>query len=157
MRAWFVVALVLSLAGDVFLLGDDRWFVPGLAAFLAGHLAYVIGFVLAEPWRWWSFALAWIGLVRPRGHARPAHRRGRRRTPPALRMPVTSYLGVISLMVAAAAAAGNTWAVAGAVAVLDVRHDPRMAAVRRPSGRGCRVTIMVTYHLAQAALVISLI
>ena len=65
-RAWFVVALVLSLAGDVFLLGDDRWFVPGLAAFLAGHVAYVVGFVLAEPWRWWSFALAWIGLVRPR-------------------------------------------------------------------------------------------
>ena len=32
-RAWFVVALICSLAGDVFLL-DDRRFVFGLAAFL---------------------------------------------------------------------------------------------------------------------------
>ena len=65
-RAWFVVALVLSLVGDVFLLGDDSWFVPGLAAFLAGHVAYVVGFVLAEPWRWWAFARRVDRLGRPR-------------------------------------------------------------------------------------------
>ena len=76
-RGWFVVALVLSLAGDVFLLGDDSWFVPGLAAFLAGHLAYVVGFVLAEPWRWWSFASGVDRVGRPRDCGRPAHRHGR--------------------------------------------------------------------------------
>ena len=106
-RVWFVVALVLSLAGDVFLLGDDRWFVPGLGAFLAGHLAYVVGFVLADPWRWWSFALTWIGLgalavtIGRRIVAGAVARRTR------LRVPVATYLGVISLMVGAAAAAGN--------------------------------------------------
>ena len=47
-RAAFVTALVLSLIGDVFLmLPGDRWFVPGLAAFLGAHVAYVVGFSLA--------------------------------------------------------------------------------------------------------------
>ena len=155
-RGWFVVALALSLAGDVFLLGDDRWFVPGLAAFLAAHVAYVVGFVLAEPWRWWSFALAWIGLVvlaivvGRRVVAGAVERRS------ALRIPVASYLGVISLMVAVAAAAGNWWAVAGAV--LFVSSDTilgwRQFVSQRP---WMPVAIMVTYHLAQAALVISLV
>jgi uncharacterized membrane protein YhhN len=155
-RAWFVVALVLSLAGDVFLLGDDSWFVPGLAAFLAGHLAYVVGFVLAEPWRWWSFALAWVGLgvlaatIGRRIVAGAVERR------PALRVPVASYLGVISLMVASAAAAGNWWAVAGAVLFLtsDTILGWRQFVSQRP---WMPVAIMVTYHLAQAGLVISLI
>ncbi len=40
-RAWFVVALVLSLAGDVALLLPERWFVAGLASFLLAHLAYI--------------------------------------------------------------------------------------------------------------------
>ena len=46
-RAWMVVGLVLSLAGDVFLLGSRRWFVPGLVSFLAAHVAYVVGLLLA--------------------------------------------------------------------------------------------------------------
>jgi uncharacterized membrane protein YhhN len=155
-RAWFVVALVLSLVGDVFLLGDDRWFVPGLAAFLAGHVAYVVGFVLAEPWRWWSFALAGVALgmlavtVGRRIVAGAVERR------PALRVPVASYLGVISLMVAVAAAAGTGWAVGGAGLFLssDTVLGWRQFVARQP---WMPVTIMVTYHVAQAALVLSLI
>jgi alkenylglycerophosphocholine hydrolase len=42
-RWWFVVALVLSLAGDVFLMLPRDLFVPGLASFLLGHVAYVVG------------------------------------------------------------------------------------------------------------------
>jgi uncharacterized membrane protein YhhN len=155
-RSWFVVALVLSLVGDVFLLGDDSWFVAGLAAFLAGHLAYVVGFVLAEPWRWSSFGLACIGLgvlaivVGRRVVAGAVEHRT------ALRVPVASYLGVISLMVASAAAAGNWWAVAGAVLFLssDTILGWRQFVSHRP---WMPVAIMVTYHLAQAGLVISLI
>ena len=47
-RAAFVVALVFGMAGDVFLMlpDDKRWFVFGLASFLVGHLAYVVGLVL---------------------------------------------------------------------------------------------------------------
>lgn len=155
-RVWFVVALVLSLAGDVFLLGDDHWFVPGLAAFLAGHLAYVVGFVLAEPWRWWSFALTWIGLgalavtIGRRIVAGAVARRTQ------LRVPVATYLGVISLMVAAAAAAGNAWALGGAI--LFLASDTVLGWRQFVAPRSWMpVTIMVTYHLGQAALVISLI
>jgi uncharacterized membrane protein YhhN len=155
-RVWFVVALVLCLAGDVFLLGDESWFVPGLVAFLAAHLAYVVGFVFADDWRWGYFASMWIGLVPlgvTLGHRILAGAVARR---PALRVPVASYLGVISLMVASAAAAGNTWAVAGAMLFLtsDTILGWRQFVARRP---WMPVAIMVTYHLAQAALVISLI
>ena len=155
-RVWFVVALVLCLAGDVFLLGDDSWFVPGLAAFLAGHLAYLIGFVSADEWRWWAFALASIGLgllgvtIGRRVVAGAVARRT------SLRVPVASYLGVISLMVVCAAAAGNTWAVAGALLFLssDTILGWRQFLAERP---WMPLTIMFTYHLAQAALVVSLI
>ena len=63
---------------------------------------------------------------------------------------------MISLMVAAAAAAGNAWAVAGAVLFLasDTILGWRQFVAQRP---WMPVTIMVTYHLAQAALVISLV
>ena len=44
-RVWFVVALVLSLIGDVALLLPERWFVVGLGAFLLAHLAYIGGMV----------------------------------------------------------------------------------------------------------------
>ncbi len=50
-RACFVVALVLSMAGDVFLMLPERRLGPadtftfGLGAFLLGHLAYIAGFV----------------------------------------------------------------------------------------------------------------
>jgi uncharacterized membrane protein YhhN len=155
-RGWFVAALVLSLAGDVFLLGDDSWFVPGLAAFLGGHVAYVVGFAFAEEWRWWSFALTGVGVavlaivVGRRIVAGAVERR------PALRVPVASYLGVISLMVASAAAAGNAWAVAGALLFLtsDTMLGWRQFVSKRP---WMPVAIMVTYHLAQAGLVISVI
>src|ERR1700694_4709303 len=45
-RAAFVVALLLSLAGDVALLVGDRGFIPGLVAFLAAHLAFCVRFGL---------------------------------------------------------------------------------------------------------------
>ncbi len=46
-RALFVVALVLGLVGDLFLMLPDDFLLPGIGAFLAGHLAYAIGFRLA--------------------------------------------------------------------------------------------------------------
>ena len=42
-RAWFVAALVLCLAGDVFLMLPQDLFVLGLASFLLGHIAYIVG------------------------------------------------------------------------------------------------------------------
>jgi len=41
-RGWMVAGLLCSLAGDVFLMLEDH-FVEGLASFLVGHVAYVVG------------------------------------------------------------------------------------------------------------------
>ena len=113
MRAWFVVALVCSLAGDVLLL-DDRRFVFGLAAFLLGHLAYTAGFIAADDWRWWACAVA-VGavavLIATAGRRIVA---AARREDPALGGAVVAYLLIISSMAVAAAAAGNAWAIGGA-------------------------------------------
>src|SRR6185436_2414977 len=43
---WILLALALSLAGDVCLMFQgDRWFVAGLASFLLAHLAFVSAFM----------------------------------------------------------------------------------------------------------------
>jgi uncharacterized membrane protein YhhN len=56
-RNIILVGLTLSLAGDVFLMLPGNRFIPGLASFLAAHLAYVwafslgVGFAPAQlPW-----------------------------------------------------------------------------------------------------------
>ena len=41
---WFAIGLVFSLIGDVFLMLDLRFFLPGLAAFLLTHIFYLVGF-----------------------------------------------------------------------------------------------------------------
>jgi uncharacterized membrane protein YhhN len=155
-RAWFVIALLCSLAGDVFLLFGDRHFVPGLVSFLFAHLAYTLGFVAVGVWSWAGFT---VGLVMVAGLAAAVGRRivaaaGRKER--ALGPAVTAYLAVISLMFCAAMATGGTWAILGAAlfvasdAVLGWRQFVA-AAPWMP------VTIMVTYHLGQAGLVASLV
>ena len=143
-RAWFVVALLFSLAGDVLLL-DDRRFVLGLGAFLLGHVAYGIGFVVAETWRWWAFAVAIAALAAVGATVGVRIIRGARAEHAALAGPVVAYLVVISAMAAAAAAAGNWWAIgrAGLFVTSDaglgwrrfVHHEPWMSP-----------TVMITNH-----------
>ena len=155
MRAWFVVALICSLAGDVFLL-DDRRFVFGLAAFLLGHLAYTAGFIAAEDWRWWAFAIT-LGAMT--ALAATIGRRivtAARRDDPALGAAVVAYLVIISSMAVTAAAAGNAWAIGGAG--LFVMSDTILGWRRFVGSKTWMpVAIMVTYHLGQAGLTLSLV
>jgi uncharacterized membrane protein YhhN len=74
---------------------------------------------------------------------------------PRLLAPVALYIVVIAAMLATALATGN--AVAGVGAALFVSSDTMIAWNRfvRPF-RAADVGIMVTYHLGQAALVLSL-
>ena len=154
-RAWFVVALAFSLAGDVFLL-DDRRFVFGLAAFLCGHVAYTGGFIAAPEWRWWSAAVALVAMAMLVAIAGRRIVAGARAEEPRLGPPVVAYLTVISAMAIAAAAAGNAWAIGGAA--LFVASDTilgwRNFVDRRP---WMPLAVMVTYHLGQAGLVASLV
>lgn len=153
-RDWFVAALVLSLVGDVLLMLPTDLFVAGLAAFLVGHLCYVIGFWARGPGgvAVTIAAVAVVGVVTPIGHrilgALQEHRE--------LRVPVVLYMAVISVMLATALATGN--ALAGLGAALFVASDTMIAWNRfvRPF-RGADLGIMVTYHLGQAGLVLSLL
>ena len=79
-----------------------------------------------------------------------------RRTDQALVAPVAVYMTVIGAMVATAVAVGNP--LAGAGAVLFAASDSMIAWDRFVgSFPGSGVWIMVTYHLGQAGLVLSLL
>lgn len=156
-RAWFVAALVFSLAGDVFLMLPQDLFVPGLAAFLVGHVCYLAGFWSAGP-AGAALAVAVVIVVlvvAPLGRTilGAITRAGE---PGSLRIAVALYMTVISAMLATALATGNVLAAVGAT--LFVASDSMIAWDRfvRPLA-WAPVAIMVTYHLGQAGLVASLL
>lgn len=155
-RAWFVLALVLSLAGDVLLMLPKDLFVFGLAAFLLGHIAYIVGMHVdgVEGARFLTGILLVMALLAVIG---TAILRGVRAGPePKLAGPVVAYMFVISAMVASAIGVGSWWAIAGAG--LFYLSDALIAWNRfLHETRHARLSIMVTYHLAQVALVLSLI
>ena len=78
-----------------------------------------------------------------------------RESAPELGSPVSLYIAAISVMVASALASGNALAATGGV--LFVASDTLIAWNRfvRPLD-WAPITIIVTYHLAQAGLVLSL-
>ena len=154
-RAWFVVALAFSLVGDVLLMLPRDLFVGGLAAFLLGHVAYVVGLnVAGTAAGGWvvgiTVVLIAIAVVGRRVVA--AVRAG---DEPKLTAPVVTYMLVISAMVASAIATGEPLAIAGAV--LFYASDSLIAWNRFVRALAwAPVAIMVTYHLGQAGLVLSL-
>ena len=154
-RAAFVVALVLSLVGDVFLMLPSDRFVPGLVAFLGAHVAYVVGFVLG---RGSAGALA-VGVLITLAAAVPVGGRmlrAARRSAPDLVAPVAVYMTVIGAMVACATGWGNAWAVVGAW--LFFASDALIAETRFVGPRSWgRTAVIVTYHLGQLGLVLSLV
>jgi uncharacterized membrane protein YhhN len=153
-RWWFVAALAFSLVGDIALMLPTELFVAGLAAFLVGHLCYLAGFWVHGPG---ALALGVSAVVVVTVVAPFAVRIGRGlRGRPQLLGPVVLYMLVISAMAATALATGNV--PAGVGAVLFVSSDTMIAWNRfvRPFA-GADVGIMVTYHLGQTALVLSLV
>lgn len=155
-RAWFILALALSLAGDVFLMLPSDRFVAGLASFLFAHVAYVIGltrhggsagalFVAAVP------VVIVTGLLGAR-FLRAARATGHDE----LVGPLIAYMTVIAAMVTCAVASGNALAAIGAV--LFMASDALIAETRFVGPRiWAPVVIMVTYHLGQAGLTLSLV
>ena len=154
-RTWFVVALALSLAGDVFLMLPGDLFVPGLGSFLLAHVAYVVGLVAAglDP----LGVLAGLVLVAA-AFAVVGTRllRGIRRRDPAMALPVVAYMAAISAMVVCAVGTGDGVAIAGALSFYA--SDSLIGWGRFVAGGdGNRLAVMVTYHVGQALLVLSLV
>ena len=91
-RAWFVAALVLSLAGDVFLMLPKDLFVLGLGSFLLGHLAYIVGMHVdgVDGLRFLIGIVIVMAVLAVIGTRDPARRPGGAR--PGLAGPVVAYM-----------------------------------------------------------------
>ncbi|MBV8949875.1 MAG: lysoplasmalogenase [Actinobacteria bacterium] len=154
-RPWFVAALVLSLVGDVFLMLPADLFVPGLASFLLAHVGYTVGFDLYMGSTAAIVLSAVAVMVAGAALASRIVPRVLHGEDPALAGPVIAYMVVISVMVGSALAAGPALAATGAV--FFYTSDTLIAWDRFVRSRPwLGVAVMVTYHVAQAALVASL-
>jgi uncharacterized membrane protein YhhN len=153
-RAWFVAALACSLAGDVLLMLPVDAFIAGLAAFLVGHVLFVAGFWSHGP-SGAAFAIVLVAVVAVlspvAGRILKALRHRKE-----LAGPVALYMAVIAVMAASAFASGDVYA--GLGAAFFVVSDAMIAWNRfvRPFA-AAEVGIMVTYHLGQVGLVLSLV
>jgi uncharacterized membrane protein YhhN len=154
-RTWFVIALVLSLIGDIFLMLDEKWFVAGLGAFLLGHIAYIVGFWVSDEIEGDLLAVGIALVVIGLATVGRMIMRGIRATEPEMTVPVTAYMLVISVMVLSAVGTGNSWAIVGSL--LFYASDALIAVNKfiEPQPWG-RLAIITTYHLGQIGLVLSL-
>ena len=145
-RQWVVIALALSMLGDICLMFEgDGWFMGGLGSFLLAHVGFIVAFLkgvsLAWPPAWTLLPLVYgLGLcawLLPRAGA--------------LRIPVALYCLVLLGMTLAAALrlqtlGGQPAVLAVAGALLFVVSDSALA-LRKFAGpyRGAQALILSTY------------
>ncbi|NLA36926.1 MAG: lysoplasmalogenase [Actinobacteria bacterium] len=156
MRGWFAAALTFSLIGDVFLISQKmKWFVPGVAAFLLGHVMYVLGFLEAE-----RNTVALLGGVALMAvlllSFGPTLLVESKRESPALPAALAAYMATIAVMVCGAFATGSWVAMVGSslFAISDFVIGFTRFVQPIPQQR---IIVMTTYHVAQTALVLSLL
>lgn len=152
-RWWFVIGLVFGLAGDVLLMLDK--FIPGAAAFLLGHIAYVVGLLLVplQPlWLGVGLLLFVVGVVLVgRRIVAAAAQRSR-----VLGGVVVAYLAALGAVLVLGI--GTALPVAAAGALLFATSDALLAWGRFVgSAPGGRTLVHITYHSAQALLVLALL
>ena len=162
---WLFVALGFGLVGDVALLSDSvARFKAGLAAFLVGHLAYLLAFVDAGA-SWAGFLHAargagpWIfvaPMVAALVFTRDVLPNAWRSDGPGLAAPVAVYTLVIATMVGFAGATGLPLVMLGAA--IFVASDSILARDRfvAPLPRG-HLLVMITYLVGQALIVAGLL
>jgi uncharacterized membrane protein YhhN len=151
-RWWMVAGLVLSLAGDVFLLSSERWFLAGLGSFLVGHLAYVVGLQLAPTSLGWTLIGLAVVIVAVFVGGRAMLQRVDLDEAKGLIGPVIAYVVIISAMVVSAFGTAAVFAIVGSL--LFYFSDATLAWNRfAEKRRWGPLTVMVTYHLGQFGLV----
>lgn len=160
-KPWVLAALVFGLLGDIGLLisadGEpDPPFIAGLAAFLVGHVCYIIGFLRAGAHGLDLLAglLVVVGIA---GLSLPQVLRGAMRI---AGRPFTIVVGAYSVVLGAMTVlAVGTGIVATAIGgVLFLASDTLIARERfvAPVRRG-PLLVIASYHLAQFLIVIGLI
>jgi uncharacterized membrane protein YhhN len=130
----------------------DR-FVVGLAAFLLGHIAFIVMFALRGFDRWTMAGVAIAGCALLLGTAAVPIVRGA--AVKGFGVPVKAYLAVICTMCVLGWATGNWLIMAGATAFIisdSILGWGEFVAERT----WMHVAIMVTYHVAIVSLALSL-
>lgn len=154
-RLWFAAAAVFSLAGDVFLMLPRDRFLPGVAAFGVAHVGYLAGLLRGNLRPAGLVVGAAVMLAVLLATGRPLVRALRERHGQLL-APVVVYMAAICAMVIAAFAFGPPVAALGAL--LFAASDSILARNRFVRAMPwAPVVVMVTYHLGQAGLVLSLV
>ena len=159
---WFGIGIILSMAGDIFLMLPKEQFIAGLVAFLLAHVAYIIGFNQIIP----AFnlaALVWavlLGIIAAQLYKQIAAglvRQGKE----SLQKPVLAYTAVIAIMLLSAliTLARPEWNTQAAITVsigaaLFMLSDAILAWNKfvQPIKNG-RVMNMAAYHLGQIILI----
>jgi len=160
---WFGLGVLFSLAGDVLLMISlDRFFLPGLVAFLFAHVAYIIGLNMPIPeFSVWSTLLAVIiginGVRVMRRILAPLAAQGQSQ----LQIPILIYGMTISIMLLSAMLklTDLSWnalpaLLVGIGALLFYLSDIILAWMKfvAPVQHG-RIYNMLSYHLGQIALI----
>ncbi|WP_375486675.1 lysoplasmalogenase family protein [uncultured Jatrophihabitans sp.] len=163
-KAWVVAALALGLLGDVALLAPagpvdappGTAFLAGLGAFLLGHVAWILAFLTRD-----SHGVAFVaGLVAALAVGAfalgPVLASARRSAGLPFAAIVAGY--AVVLVVAAAFAVGTGREATTVGGLLFLLSDATLARERfvRPV-RGGPVSVIVSYHLAQALMLIGLV
>jgi uncharacterized membrane protein YhhN len=160
-----VIALVLSLVGDVFLMlpedspRAEANFIAGLGSFLGAHIAYIVAFVRLHNTESSAISFVTTGLVLAIAAFTTVGRRvvaGAKAADAQLGGPVLAYVTVISLMVVTAWWTGDMRIILGAL--LFAFSDAVIGWTKfiKPDPRG-PLTLIATYHLAQILLVLGLL
>lgn len=164
---WFGLGILLSLVGDVLLMISlDRFFLLGLVAFLLAHIFYVIGFNIPLPaLSAWSVILVvligWGGSKVIRRILVSVDEKGQGH----MRLPITLYSMVISIMLLSAMIKLNdlTWTASAALLVslgafLFYLSDIILAwnkfVTPIPYGR---IYNIAAYHLGQILLIAGIV
>lgn len=152
---WILGGLVLSLAGDVFLMLPKEQFIAGLASFLLAHVAYSVGFLGVFESQAWLLASLILLIPAVVFVARPIVAAVSGRGSSVLTWAVAAYMTAISVMVALAF--GTAVEVAMRGAVLFFASDAILGWNKfiKPIRNG-RVVLMVCYHLGQGLIVASI-
>lgn len=160
---WFGMGILFSMLGDVLLMISlDRLFLYGLVAFLLAHVFYIVGFNIPIPeLSAWSVILAiligWGGAKVIRRILVSVIEKGQGR----LRLPITIYGVVISIMLLSAMIKLNdlSWNAGAAILVslgafLFYISDVILAWNKFVAPiQGGRIYNIAAYHLGQIALI----